>query len=256
MSDVLAKVEARGKERYVRELFGRIASKYDRTSTLLSLGLLPLWRRRLLSRLPALSEAARLLDVATGTGVVALAIARRSQGRPLRVVGLDFCRPMLAVAQRRAAAVQNGTAPAWIEGDALALPFADHSFELVTMSFALRNLTLPAQGVAELVRVLQPGGSLMMMDIARPTAAWIRWPYELFTRRLAPLLDRSSKGRGEGAGGLDRYQYIAESHRYVSAAAEQLEALGRLGLVELEAEGLMGGMVMLLCGRKPQGERP
>jgi demethylmenaquinone methyltransferase/2-methoxy-6-polyprenyl-1,4-benzoquinol methylase len=254
MSDLLDEVAARGKARYVQELFRRTARTYDRSSALLSLGLLPLWRRALVRRVP-LAAGGRLLDVATGTGAVPCAAAARSGGR-VRTVGIDFCRPMLEVARQRAARLPAAHRPRLVEGDALRLPFRDGAFDAVTLAFALRNFTDPGQGLAELVRVTRPGGTVATLDIARPTAWWVRLPHRFLFGVVSPLLDRLSRRRDGGGGRIDRFRYIGESHRYVPDGEELARRLTALGLERVELRRLLGGVVVILSGVRGAAPAP
>ena len=143
--------------RRVREMFATIAARYDLLNHLLSGNIDKRWRRRVAKQLhtslvPSVLSTARILDVACGTGDLSLTLFESGKAR---IVGIDFCRPMLEIASSKA--LKLGSDVSFIEGDALCLPFLDGSFEAATIAFGLRNLASVEAGIAELLRVLKPG---------------------------------------------------------------------------------------------------
>lgn len=161
----------------IRRLFTRIAGRYDLLNRALTFGLDLSWRRRALALLEA---PTRVLDLATGTGDLALGLARRFPRA--RVTGLDLTPAMLAIARRRIARAGCAARVAFMEGDATRLPFADGAFDTVTCAFGFRNFPDPAAALAEAARVLVPGGTLLVLEFFRPasrvcaaaTSAWLR----------------------------------------------------------------------------------
>ncbi len=146
---------------WVRGMFGRIAPRYDLLNHLLSMNIDRYWRARTVSRVaPILARpGARVLDVCCGTGDLTLALESRARQRS--VFGSDFCHPMLVAARRK-------RCPALFEADALQLPVADASFDLVTIAFGFRNLTNYHSGLGELRRILKPGGTLAILEFSTP----------------------------------------------------------------------------------------
>ena len=149
--------------RRVRKMFEGIAGRYDLLNHFLSGNVDKRWRRALTARLSVTGVDQLVLDVACGTGDLSLELR---QAGHRNVVGIDFCRPMLAIARSKADA-RNVEIP-FIEGDALSLPFDDGSFALVTIAFGLRNLSSVEDGVTELFRVLEPGGRLAVLEFSKP----------------------------------------------------------------------------------------
>jgi demethylmenaquinone methyltransferase/2-methoxy-6-polyprenyl-1,4-benzoquinol methylase len=215
----------------VREMFDRIAPRYDLVNRVMTLGVDLRWRRRAVRAL-ALSPGALVLDVATGTGDLCEDLARAGQ----RPVGVDFSMGMLAA--------RRTTAPV-VQADALSLPVPDERADGLVCGFALRNLAdLPAF-FAECARVLRPGGRLVLLDAAepqrRPARAVHRWYFGTVVPRLGSLLsDR------------DAYRYLPRSLAYLPPPADLLARLGDAGFVAVERRQLSWGAAQLLTGtRRP-----
>jgi len=162
---------------HARELFAPLGPTYDRYASLLSFGQDPRWRGFLVSRVPA--SARRVLDVATGTGAVAIELARAAPGRT--VVGIDQSAEMLAVARERA----RGLPIELVEGRAESLPFADGEFDALTFTYLLRYVDDPAATMRELARVVAPGGTIAMLEFGLPRGVW-RPLWELYVRAGLP----------------------------------------------------------------------
>lgn len=172
--------------RHARGLFAGIAPEYDRMGTLLSFGQDPRWRRFLVSKVNAI-PGSWVLDVATGTGLVARELARRN----VRVIGLDQSSAMI---ERGVQAVRDRGLDERIRfvlAQAQATPFADEAFDAVTFTYLLRYVDDPAATVAELVRVLRPGGVLASLEFHVPVEPWARAGWLAYTRGAMPLLGRS-----------------------------------------------------------------
>ena len=159
---------------YAKELFAPLGPTYDRYANLLSFGQDPRWRRFLVSRIP--HDAVRVLDVATGTGAVALELVRRGH----TVVGIDQSPDMLAVARKRLPGVE------FHEGRAESLPFADGEFDALTFTYLFRYVDDPAATLRELMRVVKPGGTIAMLEFGLPRGVW-RPLWELYVRVGLPL---------------------------------------------------------------------
>lgn len=226
----------------VNSMFGRIAGRYDLANRLLSGGRDRGWRRRLVES-AARSRPGAVLDLATGSGDVALALARALP--EARVVGMDFCAPMLAEAERKRRdlppAVQSRLS--FEAGDALSLPSPDASFEAVTIAFGLRNLADRARGLAEMRRVLRPGGRLLVLEFSQPHP-WFRPLYFFYLARLLPL------AAGVVTGQRSAYQYLnASIGSFPGRAALSSEILAA-GFREVSARALTLGIVALHQARK------
>ena len=172
--------------RHARGLFAGLPSQYDRLATLLSLGQDPRWRRFMVSRV-RVPAGARVLDVATGTAAVAVALAARTGAS---VVGLDQSEPMLRTGVARVQAAGLASRVGFVLGQGQELPFAGGSFDAVTFTYLLRYVDDPAATLAELARVLRPGGTLANVEFHVPTNALWRGLWWLYTRLGLPLAGR------------------------------------------------------------------
>ena len=222
-------------------MFAGIAGRYDLLNHLLSGNTDRRWRRLVADRLrPALTPGARALDVACGTGDLSIAISEAGEAQ---VFGVDFCRPMLDLAAQKASGGER--AIPFIEGDALRLPFADESFEVVTIAFGLRNLSSVEGGLRELRRVLRPGGRAAILEFSRPVLPGFRALFRFYFRRVLPRIG------GIISGSRGAYEYLPDS---VSRFPDQmgLAALMReVGFEEVAYRNLTGGIAALHTGRAP-----
>ncbi len=226
--------------RRVRLMFAGIAGRYDFLNHLLSGNTDKRWRRLVADKLlPALGADSRALDVACGTGDLTLALGEAGQGR---IVGVDFCRPMLEIARRKPAT--NGRLIPFIEGDALQLPFADSSFDVVTIAFGLRNLAGVENGLRELRRVLKPGGRIAVLEFSQPVLPGFRALFNFYFTRVLPRIG------GLVSGSRGAYEYLPDS---VSRFPDQknLAALMRqVGFEGVEYQNLTGGIAALHTGTR------
>lgn len=221
----------------VRELFATIARRYDLLNDLQSLSLHRCWKRRLV-RLARIGPGQHALDVCCGTGDVTFALARTGA----RVTGLDFSPEMLAVARHRARA--SAGAVEFVQGDALALPFAEADFDAVTISYGLRNLADFRAGLAEMARVLRPGGRLLVLDFGKPANRLWRALYFAYLRRAVPMFGRLFAGRA------DAYAYILESLHHFPDQPGVAALLRSVGLGRVQVMNLLGGAMALLVAEK------
>jgi demethylmenaquinone methyltransferase/2-methoxy-6-polyprenyl-1,4-benzoquinol methylase len=183
-------------------MFAEIAPRYDLVNRLLSGGIDIWWRSVTVRRAPP-PTAGGILDVCCGTGDLALAYAAKADPG-VRIVASDFCRPML---DRGAAKGERaGRTIEWVEADAMALPFPDASFDLVTVAFGLRNIADTARGLAEMARVTKPGGRLAILEFSLPRATLIRRGYLWYFRNVLPRL-----GNAVAQNGSDAYTYLNQS---------------------------------------------
>lgn len=234
-------VEGVARAAKVEDLFAAIAPRYDLINDLQSFGLHRLWKRRLI-RLAAVQPGERALDVCCGTGDVTFALAAAGA----EATGFDFSEPMLAVARKRGdrAPGINGRRPQFQQGDALNLPFPDASFEVVTISYGLRNLADFDRGVRELIRVLRPDGRLLVLDFGKPdNAAW-RWGYFQYLRWLVPLFGRLF------CGDSDTHGYILDSLQKYPAQRGVEAKLLELGCQDTRVINLLGGVTGINYGRR------
>jgi len=226
--------------RRVREMFEGIAGRYDLLNHILSGNVDKRWRRALTDRLAGVGFDQPVLDVACGTGDLSLEL---HQAGRTKVVGIDFCRPMLAIAQSKVDA-RNVKIP-FIEGDALSLPFDDGSFALVTISFGLRNLSSVEQGVKELFRVLKPGGRLAVLEFSKPAVPVMSTIFRLYFSRVLPFLG------GLISGSRSAYQYLPDSVRCFPDQKQLAALMSDAGFTEVSFENLTGGIAALHFGTRP-----
>ena len=152
-------------------MFGEIAGRYDLLNHVLSLGIDRSWRRKTVRLVPPQPDGGPILDVCTGTGDLALAYWKAS-GRKAQVVGTDFCRPMLALAEQKGRRAGAEGHISWLEADTQQLPFPDDQFQIVCVAFGLRNVSDTDRGLREMARVCRPGGSVAVLEFSTPTL----WP--------------------------------------------------------------------------------
>jgi demethylmenaquinone methyltransferase/2-methoxy-6-polyprenyl-1,4-benzoquinol methylase len=215
----------------VRGMFDRIAPVYDVMNRVMTAGLDRRWRK--LAVAEAVWPGDRVLDACCGTGDLAVEAERRGG----RVVGLDFSERMLERARRKSGAIE------WVQGDALALPFADREFDAATVGFGVRNLVDLEGGLRELARVLGPGGKLAVLEITRPRGL-LRPFFRLWFDVLVPLAGRVLPG-GEA------YTYLPASVRRFPEPDDLSTLLERAGFEDVRYRLLGGGIVALHVGVKP-----
>lgn len=213
---------------YVRTAFARIADRYVLANHLLSGGM-DLWWRRVVSRRIRAWAPKRLLDVASGTGDLALALQRACPD--CDILATDFCEEMLKHAGRR------GVRHTQV-ADALHLPFPDGDFDVVTVAFGLRNMADYPAALTEMRRVLRPGGRLVILDFSLPRGI-LRGPYRFYLHRVLPRL------AGWVTGQRDAYEYLGGSIEAFPAGAEMTDLLKSCGFREATATPLTCGVVSI-----------
>ena len=213
----------------VRQMFDRIAPVYDAMNRVMTAGLDQRWRRETARAVVRPGDV--VLDACCGTGDLALAALREGAGR---VTGLDFSERMLERARRKAPALD------WVEGDLLALPFADSVFDAATVGFGVRNVDDLERGVAELRRVLRPGGRLGILEITQPRGALAPF-YRLWFDRIVPLLGRVLPGGSA-------YTYLPASVRRFPGPDELVRVLEDAGFGQVRYRTFAAGIVALHTG--------
>jgi demethylmenaquinone methyltransferase / 2-methoxy-6-polyprenyl-1,4-benzoquinol methylase len=227
-------------KRTIRALFTRIAPSYDKINRLLSLGQDQNWRKDALIR-AQVPLGGKVLDIATGTGDVALLAAERLAGA--HIVGADLTLAMLEVAREKARK-QGARRISWVNGDGLALAFPDNTFDAVISVFMLRNVPDVAQAFAEQARVVRPGGRVVCMEMTWPRRFPLTWLFGLYFFGVAPLLGQLI-ARERAA-----YTYLPQSVKRFPAPATTATLLEAAGLREVTWELKMLGTVAIFVGRK------
>lgn len=227
---------AEGKARYARRLFATIADRYDLITVLLSFGRDAAWKRRLV-RMADAPPGARVLDLACGTGDITYAIAACGA----RAIGLDFTRRMLEIARRKPAA-----APAtFVGGDMMALPFPDAAFDLVTAGYGIRNVPRIAPALAEIHRVLRPGGRCLSLDFDRPANTVVRGIYLTYLSAVGAALGWALHRDP------DTYRYIPESIRRYPGAEGVAHLMRETGFTDCRVHAVFGGFMAINVATRP-----
>jgi demethylmenaquinone methyltransferase/2-methoxy-6-polyprenyl-1,4-benzoquinol methylase len=225
----------------IRGMFDRIAGVYDLMNSAMTAGLHHRWRERA-ADLAELEAGDSALDVCCGTGDLALELVRRT-GPEGRVIGSDFSERMLDLAREKAAE-RHTTGVRFEWGDALSLPYDDGSFDAVTVGFGVRNLADLERGVAELVRVLTPGGRLVILEITQPRRPPLSIFFSVWFDRAVPLL-------GTLAGDRDAYSYLPASVKSFPPPEGLALIMDRAGLEGIRYTVLAGGIIAIHSGARP-----
>lgn len=220
---------------YVRDAFARIADRYVLTNHVLSCGADIWWRKVVTSRIRKWKPR-RLLDVASGTGDLALEI--QDQCPECEVIASDFCAEMLAHASSRGIANT-------VVADALNLPFATGSFDVVTVAFGLRNMADYPAALREMFRVIKPGGRLLILDFSLPDGIF-RMPYRLYLHHVLPRM------AGWVTGERDAYEYLGGSIEAFPSGPAMTGLMESCGFVETDATPLTFGVVSIYQGTRPE----
>ncbi|MCA8952129.1 MAG: ubiquinone/menaquinone biosynthesis methyltransferase [Planctomycetes bacterium] len=217
-------------------MFAEVAPGYDRANRALSFGIDRYWRRRAV-RLVGVQAGERGLDVCSGTGDLAFAL----EGAGARLTATDFCAPMLALAN-----VKNGERERGVEflaADTLALPFEDDTFDFATVAFGIRNVADPRAGLAEMARVVRPGGRVVVLEFCRPRAPVFRSVYSFYFGRVLPRLGGWISGARNGA-----YRYLHDSVMAFPEREQFLALMSAAGLAAPKQVLLTGGIAALYRG--------
>jgi demethylmenaquinone methyltransferase/2-methoxy-6-polyprenyl-1,4-benzoquinol methylase len=229
----------------IAAMFDAIAGRYDLLNTVLSAGLDRRWRRRAIQSL-ALSGRERVLDVCAGTADVSIGAAA-GQPKASRVVGVDFAGAMLAKGQEKVRAAQLTRTVQLVRGDAMRLPVASASVDAVTIAFGIRNVQGTRDALAELYRVLRPGGRLAILEFGLPRAPGLRQAYRWYFLGVLPRIGRLVSRHG-GA-----YSYLPQSVGAFPWGADFARLLSDTGFEAAVSRPLTLGVVYLYTARKPRG---
>ena len=220
-------------------MFDRIAWRYDLMNGLMTLGRHQAWRRKA-ARIAQPRAGTIALDVATGTGDLARALLEETGTRS--VVGADFSAAMLALGREKRRRLNLESRLHFVAGDALTLPFPDHTFSCVTSAFLLRNLTDLDQGLREMARVTQPGGRVVALETSNPTLPLFRSVFAWYFQRVVPLLGAIVSGD------MDAYRYLPRTSAKFLTPDDLVQAMTKAGLQDARYQRLALGTVAIHFG--------
>ena len=225
----------------VHGVFSRVASKYDVMNDLMSVGIHRVWKNAMMDWL-APQDGQHLLDVAGGTGDIAFRFLGRAPGA--RVTVCDMTESMLVEGRKRAEADRLADRLSWVTGDAMALPFADNSFDRYTISFGIRNVTRISDALAEAFRILRPGGRLMVLEFSQIPVSALQWAYDRYSFNVIPAMGQAVTGD------RDSYQYLVESIRRFPDQDSFAALIRAAGFDRVQYRNLSMGIAALHSGWK------
>ncbi|MFY0682066.1 MAG: bifunctional demethylmenaquinone methyltransferase/2-methoxy-6-polyprenyl-1,4-benzoquinol methylase UbiE [Thalassovita sp.] len=225
----------------VQGVFGSVASKYDVMNDAMSMGIHRIWKDAMMDWL-APRPGTKLLDVAGGTGDISFRYLKRAGQAHATVC--DLTEPMLIEGRKRAEADQMSDSLDWVTGDAMALPFADNTFDTYTISFGIRNVTRPQEALNEAYRVLKPGGRLMVLEFSQIPNDMMQKVYDLYSFNIIPKLGQMI------ANDRDSYQYLVESIRKFPDQDTFLSMVQTAGFENAKYRNLTMGIACLHSGWK------
>jgi demethylmenaquinone methyltransferase/2-methoxy-6-polyprenyl-1,4-benzoquinol methylase len=231
------------RETRIRRMFGHIAPSYDLLNHLLSLNVDKYWRWRTTKLAPP-AGTAPILDLCTGTGDLALAYDRASSGQA-PIVGADFCHEMLLPAVKKTAKRNASGRIRFVEADAQRLPFPNDSFQITTVAFGLRNVTDTDRGLAEMVRVTQPGGHVAILEFSQPRHWLFGWLYRFYFRCILPMVGQLLSRSKDNA-----YHYLPASVMEFPDGEALAERLRGHGLADVRWHPFTFGIATLYVGVK------
>ena len=229
------------KAKKVQGVFISVASKYDVMNDVMSLGVHRIWKEAMMDWL-APRPSQKLLDVAGGTGDISFKFLKRAGSGHATV--LDITENMLIEGRKRAEANQVLDSLNWMVGDAMALPFADNSFDVYTISFGIRNVTRPQEALNEAFRVLRPGGRLMVLEFSQIPVPLAQKAYDFYSFNVIPRMGKLI------ANDRDSYQYLIESIRKFPNQETFLSMVRQAGFENANYRNLSLGIAALHSGWK------
>jgi len=236
------KDDDRAKDEQVRDMFDSIAPAYDFMNRAMTFGIDRLWRRSAVKTVAGCAPR-DIVDIATGTGDLAIAMARRLPGA--RIVGVDLSEGMLEIGRRKAAAAVPFADIRFVAGDCLSLPLPEASADAVTVAYGVRNFADIVRGYREMLRVLRPGGMLAVLELSTPTSPLVRPFYRFYTRRIIPAVGRMISHD------VSAYSYLPESIAAVAQGSGMLALMEEAGFCRCAFRRFTFGVCTLYTAFRP-----
>lgn len=232
----------RAKTSQVREMFDNIAPAYDVMNRAMTFGIDRLWRRKAVGMI-ARHGASYILDVATGTGDLAIEMARRLD--PISITGIDLSEKMLEIGTRKVAEADLAEVVKLMAGDCMQLPFPDETFDCVTVAYGVRNFENLDLGYSEMFRVLKPGGMVCVIELSTPRSPLVKPLYDLYTRRLIPAAGKFVSHDSRA------YSYLPESIAAVPQGDDMLAIMRNAGFADTRCRRLFFGTCSIYTAVRP-----
>ncbi len=235
------------KDQYVHEVFNLIADNYDEMNNIMTWGMLKGWQKVVMEK-TRLTYGGSGLDVCCGTGEMAFQM-KKKVGPLGQVKGLDFTENMLAIANKKLAETDLVNLE-FVQGDAMALPFADNTFDAATNGFALRNVLDIPKTIAEMARVVRPGGRVVCIDVSRPQNPLFRAFFNVYFFKIVPLIGHMVDRNKAVGGKFPAYTWLAESLKTFPDQETLKSYFIAAGLKEVGYKGLGFGAATVYWGTK------
>lgn len=233
----------KSKKEQVADMFNDIAHRYDFLNRFLSAGIDTIWRKKALAQLRG-NRIHHLLDVATGTAEVAIMAMNELKPPPLRITGIDISEGMLELGRKKLISKELQDTISLETGDSEAIKFPDNTFDAITVAFGVRNFADLKKGLGEMLRVMRPGGKVVILEFSKPHMKGIKYLYNLYTRIVAP-----------GAGGMlsgnkKAYKYLNDSIKAFPEGQKFLNIMQEAGYADCYKKSLSLGICTIYCGSK------
>ncbi|MEM1282361.1 MAG: bifunctional demethylmenaquinone methyltransferase/2-methoxy-6-polyprenyl-1,4-benzoquinol methylase UbiE [Chlamydiota bacterium] len=226
----------------IQEMFGSIAKRYDRANAVLSFNLHKYWNKQLVKHAVAHAPGDRYLDLCSGTGDIAFAIASQAP-ESSKICLLDFCGEMLEVAQLKEPKSQHEFS--YLQGDAQQLPFDNDSFDSITISYGIRNVKSPQRCIKECKRVLSKGGNLAVLELTRPSHPVMKFGHQCYLKGILPIIGKFVTDNQQA------YEYLCSSIHHFTAPVELAQLMKDEGFSNVTITPLTGGIATLVTASQP-----
>ena len=235
--------DQREKKEQVADMFNQIAPRYDLVNRFLSVGIDIGWRKKAIKQLRDIKPQI-ILDVATGTADVALLTYAELPEKPARITGIDISEGMLDAGRKKIAAKKLEHIIQLQTGDSEDIRYNDNAFDAITVAFGVRNFAHLEKGLSEMLRVLRPGGKLVILEFSKPTMPGVRNFYNLYTRLIAPQAGKMIANNREA------YQYLNDSIKAFPEGTAFLDIMNGVGYTNCYKKALSFGICTIYCGSK------